>query len=393
MFILPIRTSIRPWRTPYANYALIAVNIAIFVLTYWPHVNPFTHQPEILRLWAEHFMLTPGRPYLWQFITYAFLHGGILHIIGNMFFLYLFGNNVNDRLGHIGYVCFYLAGAVFSGAGHALLRTSPVLGASGAVAAVTGAYVVLFPQSLITVFYWLLFFINTVEIPAIYFIGFKLIFWDNIAERRMRNVAYDAHLSGYAFGIAAVTFLLATGLMERSGFDLWSMVKQWNRRRRYRDSVAGGYDPFEGQTAKPMKVKVLKQTPAQQQQQEKIRQLCSDIGSRIAERNISAAADIYLELMKIDSQQVLPRQHLLDIANQLASDNRHAESANAYEQFLTHYKNYVYAEQVQLMLGILYSRYLNNPKLARKHLQAAAEKLTDPAQLKMCNNELVRLKS
>jgi len=393
MFILPIRTSIRPWRTPYANYALIAVNIAIFVLTYWPHVNPFTHQPEILRPWAEHFMLTPGRPYLWQFITYAFLHGGILHIIGNMFFLYLFGNNVNDRLGHIGYVCFYLAGAVFSGAGHALLRSSPVLGASGAVAAVTGAYVVLFPQSLITVFYWLLFFINTVEIPAIYFIGFKLIFWDNIAERRMRNVAYDAHLSGYAFGIAAVTFLLATGLMERSGFDLWSMVKQWNRRRRYRDSVAGGYDPFEGQTAKPMKVKVLKQTPAQQQQQEKIRQLCSDIGSRIAERNISAAADIYLELMKIDSQQVLPRQHLLDIANQLASDNRHAESANAYEQFLTHYKNYVYAEQVQLMLGILYSRYLNNPKLARKHLQAAAEKLTDPAQLKMCNNELVRLKS
>lgn len=207
------------------------------------------------------------------------------------------------------------------------------------------------------------------------------------------NVAYDAHLSGYAFGIAAVTFLLATGLMERSGFDLWSMVKQWNRRRRYRDSVAGGYDPFEGQTAKPMKVKVLKQTPAQQQQQEKIRQLCSDIGSRIAERNISAAADIYLELMKTDSQQVLPRQHLLDIANQLASDNRHAESANAYEQFLTHYKNYVYAEQVQLMLGILYSRYLNNPKLARKHLQAAAEKLTDPAQLKMCNNELARLKS
>lgn len=95
--------------------------------------------------------------------------------------------------------------------------------------------------------------------------------------------------------------------------------------------------------------------------------------------------------MGLDNQQILPRQHLLDIANQLASDNKHAESAQAYEQFLAHYSNYEYAEQVELMLGIQYCRYLNQPEPAAKYLRAAAEKLSDPGQLKLCNDELARL--
>ena len=111
------------------------------------------------------------------------------------------------------------------------------------------------------------------------------------------------------------------------------------------------------------------------------------------ERNLPAAAEIYLELMRHDSEQILPRQHLLDIANQLAGDNKPAESARAYEQFLTHYSSYEYAEQVELMLGILYCRYLNQSKLAIKYLEAAAKKLTDPGQLKMCKDELARLQN
>lgn len=107
--------------------------------------------------------------------------------------------------------------------------------------------------------------------------------------------------------------------------------------------------------------------------------------------NLASAAQVYLELMALDNQQILPRQHLLDIANQLASDNRPAEAAAAYEQFLTNYSSYEYAEQVELMLGILYSRYLNKPESAIKHLQTAAEKLSDPDQLKMCRDELARL--
>jgi membrane associated rhomboid family serine protease len=81
MFILPIRTSIRPWRTPYANYALIVVNVIIFLLTYLPRINTSTGElVQILRPLAQHFMLTPGRWHFWQFISYAFLHGGLLHL-------------------------------------------------------------------------------------------------------------------------------------------------------------------------------------------------------------------------------------------------------------------------------------------------------------------------
>jgi beta-lactam-binding protein with PASTA domain/membrane associated rhomboid family serine protease len=366
------------------------VNVFIFLLTYtWPLL---TGAPDILKLWARPFMLVPLRPYVWQFVSYAFLHGSVPHIVGNMFFLYLFGNNVNDKLGNVGYLCLYLGSAVYAGIGHAILHTNPVLGASGAVAAVTGAYLVLFPQTLITVFYWF-FFGGTMQLSALYFIVFKLIFWDNVIEPRfsVAAVAYDAHLAGYAYGIAALLLLLGTGIVSGSGFDLWSMIKQWTRRRRYRDVVSGGYDPFTGRTAaKPVVAKEVK-TEAQRLQEQRTEQLRGEIGSRIAQRNLPAAAQLYLELMEIDSSQIPPRQYLLDIANQLASENRHAESARAYEAFLAHYASYEYVEQVQLMLGILYSRYLGEPELAVKHLQAAAKKLSDPGQLKMCRDELAEL--
>lgn len=340
-------------------------------------------------------MLTPNEWHWWQFISYAFLHGGFLHIIFNMFFLYLFGNSVNDKLGNIGYLCFFFAGAVFSGIGHSVAHFSssvPTLGASGAVAAVTGAYLVLFPQTLITIIYWFFWLIGTMEVSALYFIAFKMILIDNVISRYTPSVAYDAHLAGYTFGILATLAALAGGLISSNSFDLWAMIKRWNRRRQYRDVVSNGYDPFTSQTqSKQIKVKEINKTAEQEQREEEITRLRKDISGRILGRNLSAAAGLYLELMGLDREQILPRQQLLDIANQLASDKKTAESAQAYEQFLTHYSSYEHAAQVELMLGVLYSRYLNEHQLALKHLESAAKKLSDPSQLKMCQDELARL--
>ena len=394
--MLPIQTSIRPRHTPYANYGLIAANLVVFLLSYHPHVVILSFQKVVVPVypWAEPLMLIPQSWRYWQFLTYAFLHANWLHILGNMFFLFMFGNNVNDKLGHTGYVCFYLAGSVFSGIGHALMRVNPAMGASGAVAAVTGAYLVLFPQTLITVFYWFFYFINTIDISALYFIGIKLIFWDNVAERSMPNVAYDAHLSGYAFGILSMLIMLASGLISSSHLDLWAMIKRWNRRRVYRDVVSGGYDPYTGQTkSSRVKVKDVVKSASEKQKEERIVQLRSEISNRIMQRNLPAAAETYIELMEEDSEQILPGKQLLDIANQLAGENKHAESARAYEQFLSHYGTYEYSEQVELMLGVIYSRYLNQPELAVKHLQIAEKKLIDPGQLKMCRDELARIQN
>jgi len=398
MIFLPIRTSIQPRRTPYANYALVIVNVVIFLLSYFPHIDTYTRESEYLRDWANQFVLDPrpGHLYLWQFISYAFLHASYMHIGGNMFFLYLFGNNVNDKLGNIGYLAFYLAGSVFSGIGHTILSGSQVLGASGAVAAVTGAYLVLFPQTLITVIYWFL-FIGTMELPALYFIAFKLIIWDNMIEPHFgpqMSIAHGAHLAGYTFGITAMVGLVATHIISGSNYDLWAMIKLWNRRRVYRDVVSSGYDPYTGQTkSKHIKVREVIKSAAEKQRQEQVMQLRSEIGNRITQRNLPAAAEAYIELMEQDSEQILPGKQLLDIANQLAGDSKHIEAARAYEQFLSHYGSYEYAEQVELMLGVIYSRYLNQPELAVKHLQIAEKKLIDPGQLKMCRDELARIQN
>ncbi|HEV57446.1 MAG TPA: rhomboid family intramembrane serine protease [Phycisphaerales bacterium] len=391
--LLPIRTSIRPRRTPYANYVLIALNVVFFLLTYWPHtvrIDRFVYQ-EPLRLWAQQFMLHPANAYLWQFVTYAFLHGGLMHILGNMYFLYLFGNNVNDRLGHVGYVCLYLAGAVFAGIGHMVLEgASPVLGASGAVAAVTGAYLVLFPRTVITVIYWF-YIIGTIELSALYFILFKLIVWDNMVEPNIvrQGVAYEAHLAGYAFGVVACLLMLVFGLLERSQTDLWFMLRQWNRRRRFRDAVSDGYDPYRGQPGTGrIRVRV---DEADTGADDDVARLRSEAIQRIRRRDLPGAAETYIELIEHDPDQVLPESSQLDVANQLMSAGRWAEAAQAYDAFLRHYPEYAYIEQVHLMLGVLYGRYLNRPEQALEHLRQARDRLTDPGQIRLCQQEIARL--
>jgi membrane associated rhomboid family serine protease len=389
--LLPIRTNVLPRRTPYANYALIAINIFIFLVT--STFPELTGAREQLRPWADPFMLMPSHPYLWQFVSYAFLHGGFMHIIGNMFFLYLFGNNVNDELGNVSYTCFYLAGAVFSAIGHSFLHAgsaTPVLGASGAIAAVTGAYLVLFPQTLVTVIYWF-FFIGTIDIPSLWFIGLKMIIFDNLLYRNTAHVAYDAHLTGYAFGILVSILLLSTRLIRPTGVDLWTMIRQWNRRRVYRDSVSGGYDPFTGRNVKQIKVKDI--SKAATAEELKIMELRDQISASVSAGNLPEGARLYVELIRIDPHQILSRQQMLDVANQLMSAGQWADAAQAYEKFMLHYSSYEYAEQVQLMLGVIYSRYLGEPEKAVKYLSSALERLRDPGQVKMCKDELARLQS
>ncbi len=388
--IIPIGTSIRPERTPYANYALIVINVAIFFLTFRQRQHEF--QPVVVS-WAADLMLFPANWKVWQFVTYAFLHASSLHVIGNMFFLYLFGNNVNDKLGHARYLAFYFAGAIFSGIGHTVVSqasTGGTLGASGAVAAVTGAYLALFPQTLIKVLYFL-FFIGTAEFPAIWFILIKLIFIDNYMNPA-QHVAYDAHIAGYAFGVGSMLLCLALGLISGSHFDLWAMIQRWNRRRQHRDAVAEGHDPFVGSAGRrSVRARVVKKTPDQLAREEKIQTLRQEISDLLLRRNLPGAAKSYLRLMDVDSEQVLARQHLLDIANQLAGSRQSQGAAQAYEQFLTHYGNYEHVEQVMLMLGIIYARYLDEPAKAVLCLRKAEQRLTDSQQLHMCREELARL--
>ncbi|MHC4290934.1 MAG: hypothetical protein ACYSTR_01800, partial [Planctomycetota bacterium] len=104
------------------------------------------------------------------------------------------------------------------------------------------------------------------------------------------------------------------------------------------------------------------------------------------------AAGIYTELLEIDPSQILPQQLQLDIANQLMAEGKWQPSADAYQKFLARYGNYEHAEQVHLMLGLLYSRYLDHPQEAIEHLNKAYGHLTDTGQKTMCQQEIDRLK-
>jgi membrane associated rhomboid family serine protease len=145
--------------------------------------------------------------------TSQFLHGGFLHIAGNMLFLWIFGNNIEDRLGHVKYLIFYLAcGALAALTQWFFSQDSPIpsLGASGAIAGVMGAYILRFPRAEVLTLIPLGFFITTVRLPAIFFLGFWFVqqAFYGIAELQAPSnigmegggVAYWAHAGGFVFG-------------------------------------------------------------------------------------------------------------------------------------------------------------------------------------------------
>lgn len=369
--IIPLRTDSPLRNTPYMNWGLIAANVLMFIVQkiVWKDDAPGA--------------LVPRDPKLWAYFSYQFLHGDVLHLFGNMLFLYIFGNNVNDRMGNLGYLAFYLAGGVAAGIGHMLMDGSaPVIGASGSVSAVTAAYLVLLPRSHITV---LVFFyiIGQYELPSMYFIIasflkdflFSLGGWES-------NVAHGAHLAGSVFGFVVSLTLLTTKLLPRDPMDLYAIARQWNRRRQYQDMVRQGFDPF-GVTPKG----APKPSPVNPNM-DRIHDIRAQISDALAHNRLDDATKLYLELRAIDPRQVLALQSQLDIANQLFSTGVHGSAAEAYESLLQNYPRYEQPEQIQLMLGLLYSRYLNRPDLAKKNLTTALERLSDSRQVELARGEL-----
>jgi membrane associated rhomboid family serine protease len=373
--MIPLRTDSRLRATPWMNWAIIAANVAAFM------VQQKFHLTHALALNARD-------PSLITFFTYGLLHQNIAHLLSNMLFLYIFGNNVNDKMGHNAYLAFYLAGGIFSGVGYVASSVGYVIGASGAVSAVTGAYLVLFPRAHVTLLYYF-FYVGVIEVPSLWFIGFyfaKDLFLN--FSGLPSDVAHMAHLSGTVFGFAICFALLSLHLLPRDHFDVVALVKQWNRRRQFRDLTSSGYDPFTH--APRVKVENRLAEPRTPQQQ-KVYELRNQIGEVIYRQDHSKAAALYLQLREADPEQVLSRQAQLDVANQLASEQQYTHAAEAYEMFLRHYKNFEQIEQVELMLGLIYARYLDRYDRAKEYLLRAMAKLHADKELSLAREELRRI--
>jgi membrane associated rhomboid family serine protease len=215
--LIPIRDTVPHRRTPVMTWALIAVNVAVFLYE-------LTLPPDELERLFYFFGIVPARyshpewatvaglPFddYWPFITCMFLHGGWAHIIGNMWTLWIFGDNVEDRMGPVRFLFFYLLTGLAAGLTHYFTNANsavPTVGASGAIAGVLGAYFVLFPRAQIIVLVPIFFFPFFFQLPAVTY----LLFWflsqilggaiAGLSSSQVGGIAFWAHAGGFLAGV------------------------------------------------------------------------------------------------------------------------------------------------------------------------------------------------
>jgi len=166
------------------------------------------------------------------FLTSMFLHGGFLHILGNMWFLYIFGDNIEDGLGHIRYLIFYIFCGVAAGLVHLLTNWNskiPTIGASGAISGVMGAYLLLYPRARILTLIPIFLFFKFVELPAFIFLGYWLLlqlFSASLTPRNVGGIAFWAHIGGF---VAGLIFLKIFDVIPRLGLS--NGLRQYTQRK------------------------------------------------------------------------------------------------------------------------------------------------------------------
>jgi membrane associated rhomboid family serine protease len=242
--VFPIKDNIPTDRFPVVTVALIAINVIVFlgfqkvkgfsavddsIVVKWGAI------PYELTHWGKHCALAataagqqvacegqagvvgqaPSQPPTWiTMFSAMFMHGGFLHIAGNMLFLWIFGNNVEDSMGRVKFVAFYLLGGLAALWGQVLFSPGsdvPTIGASGAIAGVLGGYILLYPRARVLTLVFIIFFVTVIELPAVFMLGIWFLEQIYFGAADLSSptgggggVAYWAHIGGFAFGLAAI---------------------------------------------------------------------------------------------------------------------------------------------------------------------------------------------
>ncbi len=223
--MFPLRDNI-----PSRTYPLVT-NILI-----WANLLVFAYEASLgqeLQQFIEAYGLTPARVtgnapagplgVVLPFFTTMILHGSWFHVLGNVWFLWLFGDNVEDRLGHWRYLWFYTIAGLIAGLAHVLSDTAstvPAVGASGAIAGVLGAYLVLYPRARVATLLWLGFWVEIIEIPAVTYLGLWFLYQLlpgllSASIGQVGGVAWWAHIGGFAAGFAFARLLCGNCALER----------------------------------------------------------------------------------------------------------------------------------------------------------------------------------
>ena len=216
--MLPLRDRNPSATTPVMTRAIIALNVLAFAieLASGPNLSTLVYGWGLVpqRVAAVFAGLEPPLAPAITFVSSMFLHGGWVHLIGNMWFLWIFGDNVEDRMGHVAFVAFYLASGIASAIVHVAMHPwspVPTVGASGAIAGVLGAYAVLYPRARVLTLVPVVFFVQLIELPALLVLGgwFVVQFFTGALTLGGGGggVAWWAHIGGFVFGLAVALSL------------------------------------------------------------------------------------------------------------------------------------------------------------------------------------------
>ena len=219
--MIPLRDANPVRGLPIVNRLLLALNLVA-----WLYVVYLTRQPGALEAFFDRYSFDwleftrriasgdLGVDTIAPLFAHMFLHGGWLHLIGNVLYLWIFGDNVEERFGSVQYLVFYVLCGIVAAIGQGLIAPGPMVGASGAIAGVLGAYLVLSPTARVSTLVFLGFFITIVELPALVVIGMFIVLQilEGVAELRVaghaaaQQVAYFAHICGFAAGLLLLVF-------------------------------------------------------------------------------------------------------------------------------------------------------------------------------------------
>src|SRR5438067_3507572 len=208
--MIPLRDIIPSRTVPYITITIIALNALAWLFE-------VSLSPEVLEQFLRIYGVVPADFTAPTLITSMFLHGSWMHVIGNMWYLWIFGDNVEDRLGHGRFIAFYVLCGIAAAIGQTVMAPQsllPMVGASGAIAGVMGAYFVLYPRSRVLTLIPLFIFIRIVELPAIVLLGFWFLMQlfsagaiATTANSANGGVAFMAHVAGFLAGVIAVFVL------------------------------------------------------------------------------------------------------------------------------------------------------------------------------------------
>jgi membrane associated rhomboid family serine protease len=239
--VFPLKDNIPTDRTAFVTIAFIAINVIVYfflqskgaifggpsdsgVVDYGAIPYEITHPGKECDISGEQ-ILCEGQPgvsgsadpqpaTILTIFSSMFMHGGILHLAGNMLFLWIFGNNVEDSMGHVKFIAFYLLGGAAALFGQIIIEPNaavPTIGASGAVAAVLGGYILLYPRARVVTLIFIVFFFTILELPAMLILGFWFLQQVAFGYFDLANpagggggVAYFAHIGGFVFGLLAI---------------------------------------------------------------------------------------------------------------------------------------------------------------------------------------------